>query len=366
MTRSIENTYQPVDSLAAERCIVELQRGREVVLQADSQSSAVTLVETLEQAQLQAIQRQGKCQLVLTANRAMVLGRHRDTGAAVLNLSDNTTLHTVRQLAGLATLQQSMPSAEQWQNTASSSASAGIGLALQAHALPAILHYAKPAGCGTVLSVTIEDALHFRPDTGALLELSRASIPLTIAERVELVVFKERHGAAEHVAVTVGKPDMSRPVVVRLHSSCFTGDILGSLRCDCGEQLNGAIRSMASMGGGIVLYVSQEGRGIGLASKLRAYQLQEQGLDTIEANQFLGFGADERRYQAAATMLHSLGVSHIRLMTNNPLKIDALRREGVDVVGRLPAHATVNVHNARYLQTKRERAGHMTTAESLV
>ena len=153
---------------------------------------------------------------------------------------------------------------------------------------------------------------------------------------------------------------------MRLHSSCFTGDILGSLRCDCGEQLTGAINSMVLAGGGVILYLSQEGRGIGLASKLRAYQLQDEGLDTIEANQTLGFGADERHYQAATTMLRSLGIERVKLMTNNPLKIDALRREGVDVVSRLPSHATVNVHNARYLETKRKRAGHLMTAGSAI
>ncbi len=355
-----------IDPLAAERCVVELQRGREAIVTNGSSFSVVTLVETLTPTMLYAIKETGDCQLIVAANRAKVLGRHVGSGAAVLNLPRDASLASIQELAGLRSLDQSMPAIAQWQATPGPAASAALRLAQQAHSLPALLLYSRAVSSGSVLSCSTEDAEHGNLDTSDLMPLSRTRIPLPGAHSVELAVFKERHGSAEHVAITVGEPDLSRPVTVRLHSSCFTGDILGSLRCDCGEQLTGAIASMARAGGGLILYMSQEGRGIGLASKLRAYQLQDEGLDTIEANQNLGFGEDERRYQAATTILNELGITRIRLMTNNPLKIDSLRREGIDVVGRLPSHATVNEHNARYLKTKRERAGHLSNSESLV
>lgn len=365
MTRSRNDIPPIIDPLAAERCIVELQRGREAMLTQRSRSSVVTLVETMSPATLCAIRESGACQLVVSANRAKVLGLSVGSGAAVLNLSTQVALHGIFELAGLQTLEQALPDFSQWQATPGKFANAALCLAQQAHALPALMLYTRPVGAGSILSCSVRDALHGKLDKSDLMALSRTRIPISDADSVELAVFKERHGSAEHVAVTVGEPDLSGPVAVRLHSSCFTGDILGSLRCDCGEQLTGAIRSMASAGGGLILYMSQEGRGIGLASKLRAYQLQDEGLDTIEANQNLGFGDDERHYQAATTILNELGVKRIRLMTNNPLKIESLRREGIDVIGRLPSHATVNQHNARYLKTKRERAGHLCNSESL-
>ncbi|ASJ71197.1 GTP cyclohydrolase II [Granulosicoccus antarcticus] len=354
------------DPLAVERCIVELQRGREAVLSHTSGSCVVTLVETVTPSLLQAINAAGSCQLIVSANRARALGRETDDEAAVLQLLPHTSLQSILKLAGLHTLERNFPDAAQWQSDEHEAAIAGLRLAQQSHALPALLLYPHPVGPGSILSCTVTDALSARPDTGDLMAMSKTRIPLSDAASVELAVFKERHGSAEHVAITVGEPDLGKPVDVRIHSSCFTGDILGSLRCDCGEQLNGAISSMARTGGGLILYLSQEGRGIGLASKLRAYQLQDEGLDTIEANQNLGFGDDERRYQAATTILNELGVSRIRLITNNPLKIESLRREGIDVIDRLPSHATVNEHNARYLQTKRDRAGHLCNIESAV
>ena len=147
--------------------------------------------------------------------------------------------------------------------------------------------------------------------------------------------------------------------MVRLHSQCFTGDLIGSLRCDCGDQLRGAVRQIGAAGAGIILYLAQEGRGIGLVNKLRAYTLQDQGLDTFEANEQLGFDADERHYLVAAEMLRQLGFSRIRLLTNNPEKIAALQRSGIDVVERVPHVFPANGHNARYLATKASRGGHL-------
>ena len=159
--------------------------------------------------------------------------------------------------------------------------------------------------------------------------------------------------------MVIGKPSPDKPVLTRLHSECFTGDLLGSLRCDCGDQLRGAIAEIDRAGGGLLLYLAQEGRGIGLVNKLRAYELQDRGFDTVDANEQLGFEADERLYLPAAQMLRELGFPQVRLLTNNPGKVDGLVRHGIDVVERVPHRFPVNPHNAAYLRTKAARGGHL-------
>jgi GTP cyclohydrolase II len=190
-----------------------------------------------------------------------------------------------------------------------------------------------------------------------LIRVSDAHMPIAASDDCTLVLFRETHGDAEHVAIVVGQPNLTKPVPVRMHSACLTGDLLGSLRCDCGDQLRLGIAHLAKTGG-VLLYLSQEGRGTGLANKLRAYRLQDAGLDTIDADRYLGFCADERDFGPAVAMLKQLGISRIRLLTNNPHKIDFLRRAGLDVADRLALLAPVNPFNARYVQTKLERAGH--------
>jgi GTP cyclohydrolase II len=157
----------------------------------------------------------------------------------------------------------------------------------------------------------------------------------------------------------VGEPAAHQPTLCRLHSECFTGDLLGSLRCDCGPQLQAALRQIGAAGHGVLLYLAHEGRGIGLINKLRAYQLQDAGLDTVDANHHLGFEADERSFQAAAIMLHHLGIRSVRLLTNNPAKVEALRREGIEVSERVPHAVPANRHNHAYLATKARRGGHL-------
>ena len=160
------------------------------------------------------------------------------------------------------------------------------------------------------------------------------------------------------MAILIGTPDPAMPVLTRVHSECFTGDLLGSLRCDCGDQLRGAIAEIEAAGAGVLLYLAQEGRGIGLINKLRAYELQDRGYDTIDANEQLGFDADERVYQPAAKMLRELGFTTIRLLTNNPDKVDALKRTGIKVAERVAHSFPANKHNEFYLRTKAAKAGH--------
>jgi GTP cyclohydrolase II len=181
-------------------------------------------------------------------------------------------------------------------------------------------------------------------------------VPLEGAEDAEMVAFRPADGGPEHYALVIGKP--APPVLARIHSECFTGDLLGSLRCDCGAQLRGAIAAIASAGGGVVLYLAQEGRGIGLNNKLRAYRLQDEGFDTFEANRRLGFADDERFYDAAARMLTLLGITSVRLMTNNPAKVKALEAAGIAVAERVPHAFPSTRHNRDYLAAKKDR-GHL-------
>ncbi|MEC9311354.1 MAG: GTP cyclohydrolase II, partial [Pseudomonadota bacterium] len=163
----------------------------------------------------------------------------------------------------------------------------------------------------------------------------------------------------EHYAVEIGRPDRSKPVLARLHSACFTGDVLGSLKCDCGPQLRGALAQMGEEGAGVLLYLNQEGRGIGLANKMRAYSLQDQGFDTVEANHRLGFEDDERDFRLGAAILKEMGFSSVRLMTNNPNKIAMMEKTGIAVAERVPLKVGENAHNAGYLATKAAKSGHL-------
>ena len=159
-------------------------------------------------------------------------------------------------------------------------------------------------------------------------------------------------------AIIVGKPDFAKPVPVRLHSACLTGDVFGSRRCDCGDQLKLALARLEDLGGGIILYLAQEGRGLGLANKMRTYQMQDDGLDTIDANTTLGFDDDERDYGIAARMLQMLNCTRVVLLTNNPAKLDGLAKAGIEIVSRMPLQAPINADNRRYLTAKAARAGH--------
>ena len=186
-----------------------------------------------------------------------------------------------------------------------------------------------------------------------------AQVPLEQTEEARFVFFREGNGFVEHVAILIGERDeWPDPVPVRLHSQCLTGDIFGSLRCDCGAQLQGALRHFANEGGGVLVYLAQEGRGIGLGNKIRAYALQQEGLDTMDADHTLGFGADERRYDAAVAILAHLGIERVRLLTNNPEKVRAIEEAGILVVDRTPLHGQLNPHNRRYVEAKVARAGH--------
>lgn len=204
-----------------------------------------------------------------------------------------------------------------------------------------------------------------RLSASTLRPVSEARVPLADAENARIVSFRPADGGPEQYAILVGEPEREAAPLARLHSECFTGDFLGSLRCDCGDQLRGAIRRMAHEGSGVLLYLAQEGRGIGLANKLRAYMLQDSGLDTVDANHHLGFENDERDFWAAAAMLRQLGIARVRLLTNNPSKIAQLQQYGIEVAGRVPHIFEANAHNRGYLLTKALKSGHMLAVDEL-
>jgi len=188
--------------------------------------------------------------------------------------------------------------------------------------------------------------------------VARAKLPIDDLPASQMVAFRDPASGEEHVALVVGAFG-GEPPLVRLHSECLTGDVFGSLKCDCGPQLKEALRIIGASGGGVLLYLRQEGRGIGLANKLRAYALQDRGLDTVDANRRLGFSDDERGYGMAAAMLRALGIESVKVLTNNPAKVAGLEREGIQVVERVAHHMPTNPHNADYIATKKKRSGHL-------
>lgn len=206
--------------------------------------------------------------------------------------------------------------------------------------------------------VSIKDLVEYRLKADSLIEeVVRVEMPTKYGD-FKLVAFREKSTNGEHLALIKGKWEKDEPVLTRVHSSCFTGDILGSFRCDCGEQLHKAMQMVQQEGKGIVLYMNQEGRGIGLMNKLRAYKLQEEGMDTVEANLHLGFGMDERDYGVGAQILRYLGATKLKLMSNNPKKRAALKGYGIEIVDVVPIEIKSNIHNEKYLQTKRDKLGH--------
>jgi GTP cyclohydrolase II len=236
-------------------------------------------------------------------------------------------------------------------------------MAKLAQGLPAVL--AAPANRAGVATfdpplVTIEASAvqHYRRDTVRSLKMvGEARIPLNSGIRTRFVAFCDALGE-NSVAIIVGEPDLTKPVRVRLHSACLTGDVFGSRRCDCGNQLHAALKQISDEGNGVLVYMRQEGRGIGLAAKIHAYKLQEEGLDTVEANARLGFASDLRDYGLGAQILFDLGVRKFRFLTNNPKKVIGLEGYGIQMVEQVPIRSEANPHNARYLETKRTKMGH--------
>lgn len=351
------------------RALAELRRGALVLLRSGEQSALVQSAEAAREGGLMALRRlsAGEPVLLLTARRAAALGLPT-TGQDVvaLKLLDRS-LERVLELADPTTTNARPLARPERGEAPQRLAQAAIDLTKLARLLPAALLVPLPparaeaaAADGDLLSVTVEAVAEYRyAGARSLAEVAVARVPLAGAEDTEVHAFRPGDGGIEHLAIVIGHPDPALPVLTRLHSECFTGDLLGSLRCDCGDQLRGAIEAIAKAGSGILLYLAQEGRGIGLVNKLRAYALQDRGADTAEANLQLGFDADERIYLPAAEMLRRLGMRRVRLLTNNPEKVAGLERCGLKVVERVPHAFPANEHNRPYLAAKAKRFGHL-------
>ena len=351
------------------RAIADLRRGAPVVVRDGPQALAALATEFAEDG-LEPLARLagGENRLALTAQRAAVLNIPPTGGdSVVLALSSHLDAATLRSLADpTADLDHPLRGPFRVVSDDGLPVAAALALCKRARLLPAVVFAPAPAGQDIDTWARDNDLLVADADAVAAFEgdearsltpVSRARVPLADAEDTRIVAFRPADAGIEHVAIIVGRPHAGDPVLVRLHSECFTGDLLASLRCDCGEQLRGAIRLMQQEGAGVLLYLAQEGRGIGLINKLRAYAIQDQGFDTMEANRRLGFEDDERVFLPAAEMLRHLGFTRIRLLTNNPDKVDGLARLGIDVVERVTHAFPPNNHNLDYLATK-ARHGH--------
>ena len=353
------------------RAVAEIRRGAAVVIGGPGGGILARAAETVDAWPLAFFDRAGlgRIRVAVTGRRAAILALS-DPGVAAVELSSQAALSPalIRALIDPQAETEKPPPQGIVADVAppQGAVAAAIQLSKIARLLPAIVcapivgdaaAWAQTAGRQWVESTAI--IAYDRLQAEDLTPVSEARVPLKDCEDARIVAFRPHDGGAEHLAIIIGKPDPKTPVLARLHSECFTGDLLASLRCDCGDQLRGAIAMIAKEGGGVILYLAQEGRGIGLVNKLRAYALQDKGFDTLDANELLGFDDDERVYLPAVRMLRALGFARVRLLTNNPAKVGALARHGIEVVERVAHVFPSNEHNWTYLQTKAKRSGHL-------
>jgi GTP cyclohydrolase II len=349
-----------VEQIAVERGLAEFRCGRPVILNSAEGRVVALPVDGMTDAALVSFRRlcaPARPHLLITARRARALGLEGagPTGLAVGDLHDRAAIFSLAADAQVTRRLDVVPTGK--------TAAAAIELAKLAQLLPALLvcEHARKAATASeapLVSVAADAVAEFRRTAAeSLAVVAESAIPLNGGVAARFVIFRDALGGTP-AAVIVGKPDLAQAVSVRLHSACLTGDVFGSRRCDCGDQLRLALAQLEQHGGGIILYLEQEGRGLGLANKIRAYRLQETGLDTVDANTVLGFDDDERDYAVAVRMLQLLGCTRVRLLTNNPAKLDGLSHAGIDVSGRVPLQGPINSHNRRYLAAKARRAGH--------
>ncbi len=354
------------------RARADLRMGLGVVLVDDGGTGALVLsAETLGSDRLAAARALGQPVVALTARRAETLkARAYDGDVARVRLPADAGRAWVTALADpagdLATPMKGPLVSDRPDDNAGGADlhRAAIRLCKSARLLPAALVVIvdRPGELALDAGLTLLPA----PEVLRLSRLSSphaavidARLPMEVSEAGRLHVFRPEDGGEEHYAIEIGDPDRARPVLTRLHSACFTGDVMGSLKCDCGPQLRGALAQMGASGAGVLLYLNQEGRGIGLANKMRAYALQDQGFDTVEANHRLGFEDDERDFRIGANLLRRLGFTSARLLTNNPNKVAMLQSHGIDVVERVPLQVGRGAHNTAYLDTKAAKSGHL-------
>jgi GTP cyclohydrolase II len=365
MMRLVLSLSDTSAATSVERAIMEFRSGRPVVIDGERASALVVGAETLAgrvSAELDAVAH-GHAHLVLPPARLRRLGLDRQApGLVALPVVDRERIETLA-LKVEGRIDAPVRPAEAVDEEA-------LELARLSLILPAVVVVPLAAEIEIDPSLVRVSGSAIRDYRRAkaldLSIVSRAPVPLDGAPTSEFVVFRGGEGLRDQVAIIVGKPDLSRPVTVRLHSACLTGDLFGSLKCDCGDQLRDTVRFMAKSEGGILLYLDQEGRGNGIANKIRAYKLQAQGYDTYDADEVLGFEADQRRFDFAAHMLKQLGVGAVRLLTNNPEKIRALTEAGLEVTSDHRVLGRPTAENVSYLAAKRDRAGHYIDLDGLL
>ena len=352
------------------RCISEIKRGNPVILQHSGAACLFIALDTLSAAGWRQLSAQFSAdwRLVISQHRLSSLQQqplppHTSNQAVVLPLP-TCSYQQLRQLLSLDALPTTTCISP---NTLPVDIAEKTALALlrQAGLMPVgisqfLLAESIPSYTGKhhILSFSLDQ---LQPIGSANKEVDfvvETLLPLTAAEESRIILFREKGAETEHMAVIIGNPDFTQPTLTRIHSSCLTGDVLGSLRCDCGSQLQQSIEYMAKHGGGVLIYLLQEGRNIGLANKLRSYHLQNQGLDTLTANWHLGFSADERSFELATILLKHLGISSIQLLSNNPLKSQALQAGGIKIDRMVPMLGRRNAFNQDYLKTKKQKMGH--------
>lgn len=360
----------PAETLrSVERAAASLRRGELVLVRHECGAVLTQAAEAATAQSLANLARLGddRVRLVLTTHRARALDlpiNGHDT--MCLHLADTSDLEDMRRLIdpthGEPPQQQAVELAD-----AMAGGSAVIGLTKVAKLLPAAVGVpiARSSSRWDEALAMIGDQVDAAAIAGyaeltatTLQPVAEARLPIAVAENARIVGFRPADGTTEQFAIVIGSPTEHQPALCRIHSECFTGDLLGSLRCDCGPQLQEALRLIGEAGHGVLLYLAHEGRGIGLINKLRAYQLQDDGLDTLDANRALGFEADERSFRHAAVMLRHLRIDRVKLLTNNPAKVDRLAESGIHVAERVPHAIRANRHNQGYLETKAKRAGH--------
>ena len=349
------------------RARIDLRMGLPVVLTAADRAVLAIAVESLTPARLADLRALGAVTLALTARRAATLkARVYDDGLARIPVPADVDLDWIQALADPADdLNTPMKGPlSSLRDGGADLPALALALTKSARLLPAVAFIDLPDAGGFALrhdltllpKSTAEPLLN---SSSPLHPVAAARLPMIASEVGRLHIFRPDDGGEEHYAIEIGRPDRSKPVLARLHSACFTGDVLGSLKCDCGPQLQGALAQMGREATGVLLYLNQEGRGIGLANKMRAYSLQDQGFDTVEANHRLGFEDDERDFRLGASILRELGFSAVRLMTNNPGKIAMMQNTGIAVTERVPLKVGENAFNRAYLATKAAKSGHL-------
>ncbi|WP_376690665.1 GTP cyclohydrolase II [Wenzhouxiangella sp. EGI_FJ10409] len=360
-----------------ERAIFDLRRGLPIVVHDESDGAdrgvLVYPIESLTEDRLtDVLDLAGSAPtLTLTRHRMAAMGFPMHTDSASLPLRRAEGLSAEALYCAAAAAEDPRTRLFEQPRPASASERAALALMRRALLVPAALTATidgsrqaaveRAIADGSILRVSARSAEQcFDSGAGMLKRVSEADVPLSESVQSRFVLFREPDGLREHLAVLIGESGVwPEAVPTRLHSACLTGDLFGSLRCDCGEQLQNAVRTIAQMGGGVLLYLAQEGRGIGLANKLRAYALQDEGLDTIDADRMLGFGEDSRRYRVAVDMLTALSIRSVKLLTNNPSKVDALREGGIEVAARDGLYGRLTRQNRRYLKAKASRSGHL-------